>query len=300
MADEMLKNAQPQELESQIGEEDGLKEQLLRMCRQNKLAAFSAVLILVVILIAIFAPVLAPYGEAEQDLISRLQGPSAAHWFGTDELGRDVFSRILYGSRLSLTIGILPSIISLVVGIFFGLLAGYFGGWVDNLIMRLVDIQLCFPFTLLALFIAAVLGSSLGNVILIAGITSWVRYARLVRGEILGIKEMEYIEAIRAAGGTDARIIFKHILPNIISPVIVIATLEMAKIVLIEASLSFLGYGVPITIPTWGRMLSEARDNILTDPWQCIFPGLCITLTVLGVNLLGDWLRDYLDPKLDV
>lgn len=144
------------------------------------------------------------------------------------------------------------------------------------------------------------LGSSLGNVILIAGITSWVRYARLVRGEILGIKEMEYIEAIRAAGGTDARIIFKHILPNIISPVIVIATLEMAKIVLIEASLSFLGYGVPITIPTWGRMLSEARDNILTDPWQCIFPGLCITLTVLGVNLLGDWLRDYLDPKLDV
>ena len=155
-------------------------------------------------------------------------------------------------------------------------------------------------FTLLALFIAAVLGSSLGNVILIAGITSWVRYARLVRGEILGIKEMEYIEAIRAAGGTDARIIFKHILPNIISPVIVIATLEMAKIVLIEASLSFLGYGVPITIPTWGRMLSEARDNILTDPWQCIFPGLCITLTVLGVNLLGDWLRDYLDPKLDV
>ena len=187
-----------------------------------------------------------------------------------------------------------------IVGVVLGSLAGYYGKWVDAVIMRLVDIQLCFPFTLLALFIAAVLGSSLGNVILIAGITSWVRYARLVRGEILGIKEMEYIEAIRAAGGTDARIIFKHILPNIISPVIVIATLEMAKIVLIEASLSFLGYGVPITIPTWGRMLSEARDNILTDPWQCIFPGLCITLTVLGVNLLGDWLRDYLDPKLDV
>lgn len=153
MADEMLKNAQPQELESQIGEEDGLKEQLLRMCRQNKLAAFSAVLILVVILIAIFAPVLAPYGEAEQDLISRLQGPSAAHWFGTDELGRDVFSRILYGSRLSLTIGILPSIISLVVGIFFGLLAGYFGGWVDYIIMRLADIMLSIPSLLLAMVV---------------------------------------------------------------------------------------------------------------------------------------------------
>ena len=153
MADEMLKNAQPQELESQIGEEDDLKEQLLRMCRQNKLAAFSAVLILVVILMAIFAPVLAPYGEAEQDLISRLQGPSAAHWFGTDELGRDVFSRILYGSRLSLTIGILPSIISLVVGIFFGLLAGYFGGWVDYVIMRLADIMLSIPSLLLAMVV---------------------------------------------------------------------------------------------------------------------------------------------------
>ena len=159
MADEMLKNAQPQELESQIGEEDGLKEQLLRMCRQNKLAAFSAVLILVVILIAILAPVLAPYGEAEQDLISRLQGPSAAHWFGTDELGRDVFSRILYGSRLSLTIGILPSIISLVVGIFFGLLAGYFGGWVDYVIMRLADIMLSIPSLLLAMVVMYTLAS---------------------------------------------------------------------------------------------------------------------------------------------
>ena len=150
------------------------------------------------------------------------------------------------------------------------------------------------------LTIAAVLGGSLGNVILIAGITSWVRYARLVRGEILSIKESEYIEAIRAEGGSDARIIFRHILPNVISSVIVIATLEMAKIVLMEASLSFLGYGVPITIPTWGRMLSEARANMVSNPWQCILPGLCITLTVLGVNLLGDWLRDYLDPKLDV
>ena len=175
MADEMLKNAQPQELESQIGEEDGLKEQLLRMCRQNKLAAFSAVLILVVILIAIFAPVLAPYGEAEQDLISRLQGPSAAHWFGTDELGRDVFSRILYGSRLSLTIGILPSIISLVVGIFFGLLAGYFGGWVDYVIMRLADIMLSIPSLLLAMVVMYTLGQSTVNLFIALSLTSWAR-----------------------------------------------------------------------------------------------------------------------------
>ena len=247
---------------------------------------FGLILVLLIIICAIFAPLLAPYDPLAQDVMIKLKDPIwgadpvAGHLLGTDQLGRDILSRLLYGARVTLIVALAGTVV---------------GG-----IVRLVDIQLCFPFTLLALFIAAVLGSSLGNVILIAGITSWVRYARLVRGEILGIKEMEYIEAIRAAGGTDARIIFKHILPNIISPVIVIATLEMAKIVLIEASLSFLGYGVPITIPTWGRMLSEARDNILTDPWQCIFPGLCITLTVLGVNLLGDWLRDYLDPKLDV
>ena len=190
MADEMLKNAQPQELESQIGEEDGLKEQLLRMCRQNKLAAFSAVLILVVILMAIFAPALAPYGEAEQDLISRLQGPSAAHWFGTDELGRDVFSRILYGSRLSLTIGILPSIISLVVGIFFGLLAGYFGGWVDYVIMRLADIMLSIPSLLLAMVVMYTLGQSTVNLFIALSLTSWASVARVVRSQTLSLKEL--------------------------------------------------------------------------------------------------------------
>ena len=245
---------------------------------------FGLILVLLIIICAIFAPLLAPYDPLAQDVMIKLKDPIwgadpvAGHLLGTDQLGRDILSRLLYGARVTLIVALAGTVVGGIVGVVLGSLAGYYGKWVDAVIMRLVDIQLCFPFTLLALFIAAVLGSSLGNVILIAGITSWVRYARLVRGEILGIKEMEYI----------------------ISPVIVIATLEMAKIVLIEASLSFLGYGVPITIPTWGRMLSEARDNILTDPWQCIFPGLCITLTVLGVNLLGDWLRDYLDPKLDV
>ena len=245
---------------------------------------FGLILVLLIIICAIFAPLLAPYDPLAQDVMIKLKDPIwgadpvAGHLLGTDQLGRDILSRLLYGARVTLIVALAGTMVGGIVGVVLGSLAGYYGKWVDAVIMRLVDIQLCFPFTLLALFIAAVLGSSLGNVILIAGITSWVRYARLVRGEILGIKEMEYI----------------------ISPVIVIATLEMAKIVLIEASLSFLGYGVPITIPTWGRMLSEARDNILTDPWQCIFPGLCITLTVLGVNLLGDWLRDYLDPKLDV
>ena len=276
---------------------------LWRSLKQSKTGMIGLAIVLVVVVCAIFAYQLAPCDPLQQDLMNKLHDPAwtatgtPEHLLGTDQLGRDVLSRLLVGARITLLAG---TVVGGVVGVVLGCLAGYYGGWVDAVLMRLVDIQLCFPFTLLALFIAAVLGGSLGNVILIAGITSWVRYARLVRGEILSIKECEYIEAIRAEGGSDARIIFRHILPNVISSVIVIATLEMAKIVLMEASLSFLGYGVPVTIPTWGRMLSEARANMVSNPWQCILPGLCITLTVLGVNLLGDWLRDYLDPKLDV
>lgn len=279
---------------------------LLKSLKSSKTGILGLTIVLAVVFCAIFAAQLAPYDPLKQDLMNKLHDPAwtatgtAEHLLGTDQLGRDVLSRLLYGARITLVVALAGTVVGGIAGVILGSLAGYYGGWIDGVIMRLVDVQLCFPFTLLALFIAAVLGSSLSNVILIAGITSWVRYARLVRGEILSIKESEYVEAIRAAGGGDVRIIFKHILPNIISSVIVIATLEMAKIVLMEASLSFLGYGVPITIPTWGRMLSEARDSMLSNPWQCVMPGLCITLTVLGVNLLGDWLRDYLDPKLDV
>lgn len=279
---------------------------LTKSLKSSKTGMIGLAIVLIVIFCAIFAGQLAPCDPMKQDIMNKLKDPIFAanstqgHLLGTDQLGRDILSRLLYGARITLLIAFAGTIVGGIVGVIMGCLAGYYGGWVDAVIMRLVDIQLCFPFTLLALFIAAVLGSSLMNVILIAGITSWVRYARLVRGEILSIKETEYVEAIRALGGSDMRIIFCHILPNIISPVIVIATLEMAKIVLMEASLSFLGFGVPITVPTWGRMLSEARINMVTNPWQCILPGICITLTVLGVNLLGDWLRDYLDPKLDV
>lgn len=279
---------------------------LLKSLKRSKTGILGLAIVLIVLFCAIFANQLCPLDPLKQDLLNKLKDPIwtgngvAGHLLGTDQLGRDILSRLIYGSRVTLLVALFGTLVGGVAGVILGSLAGYYGKWVDAVVMRIVDVQMCFPFTLLALFIAAVLGSSLGNVILIAGITSWVRYARLVRGEILSIKESEYIEAIRAAGGSDARIIFHHILPNVISPVIVIATLEMAKIVLMEASLSFLGYGVPVSIPTWGRMLSEARDNMLSNPWQCILPGLCITLTVLGVNLLGDWLRDYLDPKLDV
>lgn len=298
MADEMLKNAQPQELESQIGEEDGLKEQLLRMCRQNKLAAFSAVLILLVILIAIFAPVLAPYGEAEQDLISRLQGPSAAHWFGTDELGRDVFSRILYGSRLSLTIGILPSIISLVVGIFFGLLAGYFGGWVDYVIMRLADIMLSIPSLLLAMVVMYTLGQSTVNLFIALSLTSWASVARVVRSQTLSLKESEYVEAARSIGVSNGKIMLKHILPNCIPSLIVLFTLNVPSAILSESSLSFLGIGAQPPAASWGLMVNQSKQFLFTQPWLALAPCIAIMIVVLAFNFLGDGLRDVLDPYM--
>ena len=301
MADEMLKNAQPQELESQIGEEDGLKEQLLRMCRQNKLAAFSAVLILVVILMAIFAPVLAPYGEAEQDLISRLQGPSAAHWFGTDELGRDVFSRILYGSRLSLTIGILPSIISLVVGIFFGLLAGYFGGWVDMFLMRVTEIVGAIPFLpslLLAMVVMYTLGQSTVNLFIALSLTSWASVARVVRSQTLSLKESEYVEAARSIGVSNGKIMLKHILPNCIPSLIVLFTLNVPSAILSESSLSFLGIGAQPPAASWGLMVNQSKQFLFTQPWLALAPCIAIMIVVLAFNFLGDGLRDVLDPYM--
>ena len=274
MADEMLKNAQPQELESQIGEEDGLKEQLLRMCRQNKLAAFSAVLILVVILIAIFAPVLAPYGEAEQDLISRLQGPSAAHWFGTDELGRDVFSRILYGSRLSLTIGILPSIISLA------------------------DIMLSIPSLLLAMVVMYTLGQSTVNLFIALSLTSWASVARVVRSQTLSLKESEYVEAARSIGVSNGKIMLKHILPNCIPSLIVLFTLNVPSAILSESSLSFLGIGAQPPAASWGLMVNQSKQFLFTQPWLALAPCIAIMIVVLAFNFLGDGLRDVLDPYM--
>ncbi|HCJ58790.1 MAG TPA: peptide ABC transporter permease [Clostridiaceae bacterium] len=273
--------------------------------KESKTGILGLSIVLLVIVVAFTATIISPYDPVKQDIINKMKPPAWSeggtwdHIFGTDQLGRDILSRLIYGSRVTLMVAFSGTILAGIVGVVMGAISGYYGGWIDSLIMRIVDIQLSFPFILLALFIAAVLGSGLQNIILIAGLSGWVRYARLVRGEILSIKEMEYIEAIRSLGGSNMRIIFRHILPNVISPVIVIATLEMAKIILMEASLSYLGLGVPIEIPTWGRMLSDSRVHLVTSPWMAILPGLAITLTVLGVNLLGDWLRDYLDPKLD-
>ena len=278
---------------------------------KSKTGLIGLVIILLVVLSMLLSPVLTSWDPNEQDVMNKLLPPvweqeewdigaSVQHLLGTDQLGRDTFSRLLHGSRVTLLIAFCGTIFGVLVGVVMGALSGYYGKWVDTIIMRLVDIQLSFPFTLLALFMAAVLGSGIQNVIIIAAISSWVRYARMVRGEFLSLKEMEYVEAIRALGGTNFRIIFRHILPNVTSPIIVLATLELAKIILMEASLSYLGMGVPVTVPTWGRMLSEARTYMTSAPWLAVLPGLMISLTVLGVNLLGDWLRDYLDPKLDV
>ncbi len=278
---------------------------MLRSLIDSKTGLIGVLILIGVVLMALFGSFLTPHDPVKQDILNKLQPPAwsggtVEHLFGTDQLGRDILSRIILGSRITLIVAFFGTIVAGIAGVIIGSIAGYYGKWVDAVIMRIVDIQLSFPFILLAIFIAAVLGPGLENIILIAGISGWVRYARLVRGEILAIKEMEYIEAIRSVGGSDMRIIFKHILPNVMSPIIVIATLEMARIILMESALSFLGLGVPIEIPTWGRMLAESRTYMVTAPAMAIIPGVFITLSVLGVNLLGDWLRDYLDPKLNV
>lgn len=272
--------------------------------KNNSTGMIGLMIFLFMVFLAVTAGFIAPHDPGAQDISKRLVPPlwnergSMQYILGTDQLGRDVLSRLIYGSRISILVGFFGTIVAGAIGVAMGAASGYYGGRVDSFIMRVVDVQLAFPFILLAIFIVAVLGPSLMNIIIVAGISGWVRFARLVRGEILSVKQNEYIEAVRSLGAKDFRIIFKHILPNIMNPVIVVATLEMARIILMEASLSFLGLGVPAEIPTWGKMLAESRVYFLSNPSLAVFPGIAITVMVLGVNLFGDWLRDYMDPKL--
>ncbi len=286
------------ELLSQVGEKDGIREKLLRMCRQNKLAAVSAVVIAVIILASIFAPLIAPYGEAEQDVINRLQAPSLAHLFGTDELGRDVFSRILYGSRVSLVIGILPSVLSLAIGIVLGLLAGYIGGKTDVIIMRIADIMLSIPSLLLAMVIMYTLGSTTINLFIALSMINWASVARVVRSQTLSLKESEYVEASRSIGVPGRRIMLRHILPNCIPSLIVLFTLEVPSSILSESSLSFLGIGVQPPSASWGLMVNQSKQFLFTQPWLCLAPCISIMVVVLAFNFLGDGLRDVLDPYM--
>ncbi len=277
---------------------------LWRSLLAAKWPVLALAILIVVTVVAAFGPWLAPLDPARQSIASRLAEPLSSaqgvtHWLGSDVLGRDVLSRLLYGARISLLVGLAAIAVGGVIGIVAGLLAGYFGGWVDDLTMRLADMQLAFPFILLAIMFLVVLGPGVGNLILVLGIGQWVTYARIVRAETLALREKEFVEAARALGDSTASILFRTILPNIVAPLTVIASFNVASVILTEAALSFLGLGVPPSVPTWGSMLAESRDTLLANKWWlAVFPGLAIMLTVLSFNILGDWLRDVLDPRL--
>jgi peptide/nickel transport system permease protein len=256
------------------------------------------VLIVLLLLVALTADFIASQGIDDQDLRKGLFPPSREFPLGTDEFGRDMLSRIIHGSRVSLQVGIIAMVLSAAVGVFLGLMAGYFGGVIDHIVQAMVDISWAFPTVLFALFLVAVLGPGLTNVMISVGLGYWGGYARVVRGQVLSLREWEFVTAARAIGSTDARIMFRHILPNILAPVIVMSTMMMADAILIEATLSFLGMGAQPPIPSWGSILSSGRTYLRLAPWVMIFPGIAIMLTVLGFNLLGDGLRDALDPRL--
>jgi peptide/nickel transport system permease protein len=265
---------------------------------RNRSAAVGLLITVMVLLVAILGPGLAPYDPIAPMPLDRLKGPSAAHYFGTDSLGRDIFSRVIHGARISVMIGLISVTISLIPGTLLGLLAGYFGGWLDSLIMRLMDMLLAFPAILLAIFITAILGPSLPNTMIAVGIVYIPHYARIVRASVLSLREQLFVQAISHLGGSHGRILFRHILPNSLPPIIVYATLGMGTAVLQAAALGFLGLGAQPPQPEWGTMLSEGRQYIQLAPHVAAFPGAAILLLVLGFNLFGDGLRDVLDPSL--
>jgi len=291
--------------EQQMGRENSfdlrpqrsLLENLVLLIRKNPVSDLGAAIILIVILVAIFAPYVAPYDPIEQPF-KRLQPPSATNIMGTDEFGRDVFSRIVYGARISLYVGLVSVGIALTGGLILGLLSGYFGGLVDNIIMRAMDVIFAFPFIVLAITIVGVLGPSLLNAMIAVGIVYIPRFARIVRGPILAVMQEDYITACRSIGVPDGRTMVRHVLPNVMSPLIVQTTLAVSTAILNEAALSFLGLGAQPPIPSWGSMLQTGRVYMVRAPWVAVFPGLAIVVTVLGFNLLGDGLRDMLDPRL--
>jgi peptide/nickel transport system permease protein len=272
--------------------------ELWRRLRKNRAAVMGAGVVGIFVLLAILAPVLVPYDPTQGVLQDRLLSPSAAHWFGTDELGRDLFSRILYGARISLQIQIVAVVLALIVGVVLGSVGGYLGGRVDNLIMRSMDVLLAFPSIFLALAIIAALGPGLFNLMLAAGISSIPAFARIVRASILSLKEREFVEAALALGSGANRVMFRHLLPNCLAPLIVQSTLRMATVLLTASGLSFLGLGVQPPTPEWGAMLSNARSYLIVAPHVATIPGLAIMFVVVGFNLFGDGLRDTLDPRL--
>lgn len=270
---------------------------LVRLGR-NRLAVAGLVVLALIVLCAILAPVIAPYHYARQDLMMSYEPPSATHWLGTDDLGRDIFSRIIYGAQVSLQVGIFAVSVAMLFGGLLGALAGYYGGKLDEIIMRFMDVLLSIPQILLAIAIAAALEPGLLNLTLAVGLASLPTFARVVRGAVLSIAGQEYIEAARCMGARDSWIIFRHILPNCSAPIIVQSTLRVAHAILVAASLSFLGLGIQPPFPEWGGMLAESRGFIRDYPYMTIFPGLAIMITIMALNFVGDGLRDAMDPKL--
>ena len=271
---------------------------------QNLKISVGGLILLLLLICGFNAPLLAPYDPQEQRLEDRLKPPSLnaegsrIYLLGTDNLGRDIMSRVIYGSRISLLVGATTVILAGLVGCILGAVAGYFGDVTDEIINKTTEIFLAFPFLLLAIALMAFLGQGLLNLIVALMLSRWVQYCRVVRGEVLSLREREFVMAVRALGGRDFYVLFRHVLPNTVASVTVVATFSMAIVIISEASLSFLGLGVPAHIPTWGSMLSEGRAYMYRAPWLTIFPGLAIFITVFGINLLGDGLRDILDPKL--
>ncbi len=281
----------------------GLKS-LLRAIFRRRGSAVGLLIIAVVVGVAITAPAIAPTAPNEGDILKRLKPPS---WFapnsrggilGTDQLGRDLFSRVIYGTRISLNVSSVSVFFAACLGSVLGLISGYMGGHIETLIMRLTDIQMAFPFILLAMAIIAILGPGIWNMIIVFAVTGWIVYARTIRSSVLSIREKEFVEAAQALGCSHTRIILRHILPNVISPLIVISSFEVARIMIAEASLSFLGLGVPPSIPSWGGMLADGREYMRSAWWIGTFPGVALMITVLGVNFIGDGLRDALDPRI--
>ncbi len=275
-----------------------LYKDAFKRLRRNKMAIFGLIIVTALIIIAVFAPLIAPYDPNIRIKEDSSLGPGRTHLFGTDLLGRDIFSRVIYGSRISIAVGIAAVGISLVIGLFFGTLAGYFGHWPDTVIMRVADIFFAFPFILGAIAIMTILGSGIVNVFMAIGILGWAYFARIFRGSILSIKNKAYVEAARALGASNFRIITRHIFPNAMAPIIVYATMNIGTAIIVEAAMSFLGLGIKPPTASWGKMLSESLDYIYSAPWMTLSPGLAIVITVLGFVLLGDGLRDAFDPKM--
>jgi ABC-type dipeptide/oligopeptide/nickel transport system permease subunit len=276
-----------------------MNERVTRALRRDARAWFGIGVVAVIVLLAVLAPLVSHHDPLAIDLVNQLQGPSPAHWLGTDIQGRDVWARLVYGSRVSLTAGIVSQAIALTLGLTLGLIAGYKGRWVDELVMRLADVTLAFPTLLLLIAMAAALQPSLPVVFFTIGVVGWAGMARLVRGQVLVVRQLEFVQASRALGARDTRVVLQHVLPSVIAPILIAATLGVAAAIMAESSLSFLGLGVQPPTPSWGSMIADGRDlnQLRHAPWTSVSPGIAIGAAVLGFNLLGDALRDALDPR---